>query len=62
SRVSSLMTFDNSKNADAFFSSSRPDDRSDFEVGVVHQNHDNEKGGISRPSKNCFAILLVLTV
>ncbi len=34
-----------SKNSDEFFSSSRSDDRSDFEVGEVHQDLDNEKGG-----------------
>jgi len=29
-----------------------------FEIGEVHQNLDNEKGGISRPSKNADAFFL----
>jgi hypothetical protein len=37
-------------------------DHSELEVGEVSINIDNEKDGISRPSKNCCTVLLVLQV
>jgi hypothetical protein len=45
------MTFDKRDFSNPSASSLRDEAFSSFGIGGVHQNPDNEKGGISRPSK-----------